>query len=167
MNLQLHIELQIDRYFVEVVHAGLNTSFSAFYQRYVMVPSSLHLYNRTRCCVDGCGKPKGNGTAYCWMHKARRHKQINPLSFIWSKLKNDAKRREISFTLTKRYFKLFCWYHDYNVYSGRRDNDYNIDRIRNNRGYGRGNIQILIGKANRDKYHQVDKVEEDNDPLPF
>ena len=102
------------------------------------------------------------------MHKSRRFKQINPLSYVWMKLKYNAKYREIGFTLTKRYFKLFCWYNDYDIYRGRRNNNYNIDRIENDKGYERGNIQILTGKQNIEKYHKIDKIHgkvEDN--LPF
>jgi len=79
------------------------------------------------------------------------------------KIEIQCKKRGIRFTLTKRYFRLFCWYYEYNIYKGRRDNDYNIDRIDNTKGYERGNIQILSGKENREKYHAIDKV----DDLPF
>lgn len=167
IQLNYHLRSQIDQYFAQVAQNDRPETFTEFYTEYV--PSSqLSKPHSHQCCVDLCLKHRGSKkTRYCWMHKARRFKQQNPLSYIYSKLKYNAGKRGVVFTISLRYFRLFCWWHEYDIYKGRRDNDYNIDRIINSLGYERGNLQILTGKANRDKYHTVDKIEQDTDPLPF
>jgi len=156
-DLQYHLHREIDKYVeYRINHSGIGKvmSFSEHYTPFVF---SVPIKVKNECCIDGCDKLRGGRSVFCWMHKSRRFKQRNPLSYIYSKLKYNAKVREIEFTITLRFFRLFCWYNDYDVYRGRRNNDYNIDRVDNKEGYARENIQILTKEENVKKYHEIDK----------
>lgn len=173
-----HFSDEIDKYFHYLdAHAPDNPiPFNEYYTEYIITKPMRRKYTSDKaeqCRVDGCSKTRAPNRSMCWMHKARRFKQINPHSYIWSKLKYNAKKRGIRFTLTKRFFLLFCLANNYTTLRGHKNNDYNIDRIDNSKGYERGNIQILTGEENLRKYHDHDKHQEkphfteEKEPLPF
>jgi len=159
-NLRNHFHLQIDKYIGYHSTTEQPKSFTDFYQPFITILSSIE---GDKCSIENCKKKRKKHSSMCSKHNAWRHKQLRPLSYVYSKLKYNAKYRRKEFTLTLRYFRLFCWYHDYNIYTGRKNNNYNIDRIDNKQGYVRSNLQILTKIENVKKYHQVDKHKD----LPF
>jgi len=90
-RLNRHLHYQIDRYFADGY--GTDKSFNQFYEPYVLVPYH-RVVKDAKCHILGCHKNRGKGTRYCWMHKSRRFKQINPLIYVWIKLKYNAKNAE-------------------------------------------------------------------------
>lgn len=85
---------------------------------------------------------------YC--SKCQRLK--NPEKYAYQTLKDNAKRRKKEFTLTFEEFKEFCVHTSYIARKGRSKNCIHIDRIKENCGYRKDNIQPLTNTENVRKY---------------
>ncbi len=170
--LRWHFKSQANAYFRTLpFDVESRQPFGEFYEPFVGT-FSTDKADLLQCVEPECRKDRKNMYRHCSMHVAMRFRQRNPITYKYNNLKTNAKKRGKSFTLTLRFFRLFCWASDYNENSGRLANDYSIDRIDNARGYERGNIQVLTGAENSEKYHHHDKVPEwmeasEEEALPF
>ena len=93
-------------------------------------------------------------------------------------LKQSARKRMISFTITLKQFKKLCAQTGYMEHKGRYYDCLTVDRIIPELGYTIENVQVISRQENSDKYHLMEKdinwIEEftppphsqDND-LPF
>jgi len=81
------------------------------------------------------------------MHQA----ETNPLGYTYSRLKQNAKRRRKTFTLTLEQFGQFCTETNYLELKGKQGSNLSIDRINNGKGYEVGNLQVLTLSANSRK----------------
>ena len=114
------------------------------------------------CVSRGCKNDKAKKLILCHKHKHRRFKQINPLSYFYSVLKQNAKRINKDFDLTIDEFKDFCKETNYIEKKGINKNALTIDRINQKRGYSFDNIQVLPNTVNRQKYVDEKILEYEN-----
>jgi hypothetical protein len=110
------------------------------------------------CCVKGCrhkvnSSKHSHSGMFCRRCRDRRYKISNPVGYAWDKLKWSAKSRKITFTLTKEQFRLFCLATGYATLKGKTAGSLSIDRIKADRGYEFGNIQVLTLADNSRKAH--------------
>jgi len=102
-----------------------------------------------RICVTlRCSRPKATGRTLCHRCKAQREKEINPLAYTYSRLKQNAKRRGKIFTITIKEFRQFVAGTRYMELKGRGATNLSIDRKDNSKGYEAGNLQILTVSEN-------------------
>ena len=76
----------------------------------------------------------------------------NPIKYAYQTLKDNAKRRGKEFDLTLEYFTEFCYKYQYIQNKGITKNSYTIDRISEEKGYVKNNIQIKTNSNNIKKY---------------
>lgn len=81
----------------------------------------------------------------------KRWRDSHPLEYCFQNLRNNARRRLISFELTLEQFREFCYLTKYIKRKGVWRHCYTIDRIRNNEGYHIGNIAIMRKDKNCSK----------------
>ncbi len=110
------------------------------------------------CATLSC-KNKITSRKFCSKCRTLKHREKDPVLYVVNTLRQNAKRRNISFSLTMEYFTEWCKQTNYIKLKGRGPDDYTIDRRKNHRGYEPGNIRILTKSENSEKYHQIDKVE--------
>lgn len=108
-------------------------------------------YNKKACLAYRCRNEKAKGKTLCPKHLKRRAKEINPASYFYSILRQNAKRRGKEFLLTIEEFKGFCEKTNYLKVKGRYSRSKTIDRIDPSKGYSIDNIQIMSNKANASK----------------
>lgn len=86
-----------------------------------------------------------------------------PYAYYYSKLKDHAREREIEFTLTLRDYKNLWekhpekWQEKIKGVHGMSSKTWTVDRIRNYKGYEKGNVQVLSLRRNVLKYVRHDK----------
>jgi len=80
------------------------------------------------------------------------------MRYAFQTLKDHAKQRGIRFTLSFTLFRSFALQSDYLNRKGNGKKCLTVDRIKNTRGYVRGNIQALTRERNRDKQAKVDMI---------
>lgn len=122
------------------------------------------------CLTYLCANNARQGKSYCHKCRNRKYRQNNPLRTGYHILKHSAKKRGISFELTFKDYEEFVNDNpDYLLMKGLKGNDLTIDRVRENEGYKKGNLQILTRKKNTRKYHleKQKETEEQNKDLPF
>ena len=78
-------------------------------------------------------------------------KERNPYKYFYGKLKNRAKERRHSFSLTLTQFTCFCRMHDLLSKRGKTALCLSVDRIDGSQGYHMWNIQPLTVSANSRK----------------
>jgi hypothetical protein len=78
----------------------------------------------------------------------KRYRENNPEMYAYMTLRDNAKRRNIPFTITFDYFKRFCRKTKYIQRKGIWHYSYSIDRKKNELGYVPGNLQLLTVSAN-------------------
>lgn len=103
----------------------------------------IHTKPKHICCAYRCGEKRGTKSRFCPKHKHRFNKANNPLGYVYSMLKSNAKRRGKQFDLTLEQFKTFCAETDYLKKRGKTGKSASIDRIDNTKGYSLDNIQVL------------------------
>lgn len=113
------------------------------------------------CAWRRCKKRSLASSQYCSKHKHKKRKEDDPVGYYYDNLKQNARRRQKFFGLTKEEFAEFCEKTDYLNKKGKGRGKYHIDRINPELGYVAGNIQILEHVDNVNKYHQQEKS------LPF
>jgi len=101
-----------------------------------------------KLCLDCKTKTVEKNRRICSCCKSRRLKKSNPYLYFFNLLRCGAKRRGISFSLTKDQFKAFAVQTDYMTKKGKKSSGYSIDRINPNEGYHIDNIQVLTLRAN-------------------
>lgn len=88
----------------------------------------------------------------CATCKNRDYRLRNPLKYAYQTLKDNAKRRKKVFSLTFEEFKDLCTETQYMKKKGVFRTSYHLDRIDEETGYVKGNIQILQNHENVTKY---------------
>lgn len=102
-----------------------------------------------KCVTKYCrGKTKYRLCQNC---RNKKYRENNPVLYCYHALKNNAKRRGKFFGLTFEEFKEFCVETKYMDKKGKTRNKYTIDRICNDLGYIRANIQIMKQHENSSK----------------
>lgn len=109
------------------------------------------------CAWKRCKTEALASSPYCSKHKHKKRKQDDPLGYYYDNLKQNARRRQKLFTLTKEQFGKFCEETGYLEKKGKGAGKYHIDRINPELGYSEGNIQILECMDNINKYHKEEK----------
>lgn len=107
-----------------------------------------------KCVVCFCQNSAGNKGKFrfCYKHHRQHQKINNPLRYWFDVLRQNARRRNIFFGLVIGEFKEFCEETHYLELKGKSAGDCTIDRIRNELGYVKGNLQILTLSQNSRKY---------------
>lgn len=105
------------------------------------------------CQAHGCGNKRTERDNLCPKHRHRYNKENNPENYTYHLLKANARRRGHSCSLTLEEFKEFCKDTGYMDLKGRRPLSASIDRIDPNKGYEKGNIQIMSLRDNAVKQH--------------
>jgi hypothetical protein len=103
------------------------------------------------CIAYRCPSKPGKATRFCYKHHKRYQKEKNFLVYSYSYLKQNAKRRGKSFSLTLDQFKEFCNMTGYLMLKGKLKKSASIDRIDNSKGYSFDNIQVLTLSQNSAK----------------
>lgn len=111
--------------------------------------------DKSLCCAYRCKNARPKKDRFCPKHRKRFEKETRPLQYTYNALKSNARRRKKPFNLTIEEFEKFCDETDYLRLKGKHKNNLTIDRIRSDRGYEIGNIQVLThfensGKQNND-----------------
>ncbi|AGO48294.1 endonuclease [Cellulophaga phage phi17:1] len=103
------------------------------------------------CCAYGCkNDPDQRKGMLCHKHYARLLRERSPKKVRYSQMKQKAKSRGISFTITLEWFLKFCGRTGY-MSKGRRGQNATLDRRCNLHGYHSWNIQILTNRQNASK----------------
>lgn len=103
-----------------------------------------------RCANHNCSNTtKGE---YCTSCRIRMWRQNNPLQYAYQTSKHNAKRRGKQFDLSFEEYKEFVIKVDYIKKKGVHANSMHIDRIEEDKGYTKGNLQPLTNSQNVRKY---------------
>lgn len=94
------------------------------------------------CIISRCSKRPRKTQRVCDRCQKRIWVAKNPLLDSYNHLKNNAKRRNVSFSITKEEFAFFCEKTKYLELKGKYKDSYTIGRIKANIGYELGNIKI-------------------------
>lgn len=95
-------------------------------------------------------KPKQKICDAC---RTRIWREKNPRLAAYFNLKRSAQKREIEFLLTFEEFWQVIRYTKYIQRKGRGEDSLQIDRIREDEGYTRDNIQVTTKKKNKEKWY--------------
>lgn len=95
-----------------------------------------------------CSNKAAPGRRLCHACYSRRVKKFNPFFYFFNAERNNARRRNISFELTLQEFKEFAIETDYIRKKGTSSKSLTIDRIRDEIGYRKDNIQIQTNRSN-------------------
>lgn len=111
---------------------------------------------KRKCCVRNCTEIASD-RPMCMKHYRRQWRKNNPAKDKYNNLKQNAKRRKISFALTFEEFVAFCKKHNYLERCGRKASAMTIDRKRQKDGYQADNLQVLTLSANAAKYNAYER----------
>lgn len=103
------------------------------------------------CSAKHCRKNNSPNHYLCYGCRRKKQKETNPLRYWFDVLRSNANRRKIFFGLTLEEFAEFCEETNYLIFKGRNAGNYTIDRIRDELGYMKGNLQVLTRGANTRK----------------
>lgn len=107
-----------------------------------------------------------NHKSECRKCKYKRHKKNDIVKVTYQTLKYNSKRRGKEFTITLEEFREFCVETNYISKKGIESNSYHIDRIDENKGYTKDNIQLLTNTENVYKYKAfLYRDEQTNEPI--
>ncbi len=110
---------------------------------------------------------------YCSKCASRRKRANNPVNYAFHAIKDSAKKRGISFSISYRDFKEWCERTGYAKDKGFVRLTHHCDRIRHNEGYHIDNIQLLTERENIQKRNtdlaqdELDSVEQEDESNPF
>lgn len=102
-----------------------------------------------RCVL--CENQARPGRLKCWKCTKAKWRECHPVRAMFHKVKWSAKLRNIPFNLT---FEEFCLFDDLTDYVARRclaGEDITIDRVNENLGYEKDNLQVLTRGENASK----------------
>jgi len=94
-------------------------------------------------CTSRVHKSKTNTRRYCAKHQRQYEKEQNPVSYFFSVLKQNARRRNVKFELTVDEFRKFCEKTNYIALKGKGAGKMTIDRRDPREGYNYKNLRIL------------------------
>lgn len=97
-----------------------------------------------------------DGRTKCNTCRVRKYRQDHSHKYAYDTLRNNAKRRNVVFTITLEYFIEFCNATGYMEGKGILAGDLTIDRIKGHLGYEPGNIQVKTRTENVQKYYRGD-----------
>lgn len=106
-----------------------------------------------QCKKYRCKTQAMQKSRYCGKHKRQAEKKRNPISYRYSCLKQNAKKRGIVFTLTISEFREWCEKVQYLKKVGITKDSFNIDRVIASRGYEKNNLQLINMGLNTRKTH--------------
>ena len=113
-----------------------------------------------KLCIDCKIKKAAKNRNICYTCKHKRWRKKHPYEYVYNNLKIHAKSRNKEFSLTLEEFKEFAIKCDYINKKGIYKNSYHIDRIRENEGYHKNNIQLLTNIENVKKYIEFKYIDE-------
>lgn len=105
------------------------------------------------CAVRYCRKRREKHRRICRRCRERLYVINNPVTVAYRRLKNHAKERGISFSLTFLEFEEFCLMTGYLDMKGREKMSFSVDRVNNQYGYSADNIQVMTLSDNSRKAH--------------
>lgn len=130
------------------------------------------------CRVRGCRTPRrcylrrrGDGSLYkivwdiCAKHQSRLYRANSLLRYRFNNLRHHAKERSIRFTVTFDQFCRIPGINDYATGTGQGALDWTVDRIRNSKGYCRGNLRVITRSHNSIKKHHYERRSIRQDPF--
>ena len=103
------------------------------------------------CSVSGCHRPAAPSRTICHTHKKQRDKIRDPIATAYRTLKNNARRRHKTFTISKEEFRQWYIKNNLGVVRGRKHGQYSIDRVQNLGGYSIDNIALVTVEFNAKK----------------
>ncbi len=113
-----------------------------------------------KCATKFCrGIATKNGhSPYCSCCRSRRWREKFPLHASYKQLRNDAKRRQKEFSLTRQQYIEFARRTGYDELKGRGATFLSIDRRDPSKGYTESNIRALTVRANSARVHYVTRL---------
>lgn len=120
-----------------------------------------------RCASRGCRnkrakKSDGYFLQHCWKCRSRKFKKSQPITYVLNMLRHSARKRGLSFSLTKAEFARWCEETHYLEERGRNSHSMTVDRIDPNEGYHIWNIRPLSFEENsqqgRDNRSRQDRL---------
>lgn len=109
--------------------------------------------HRHICVAYRCGNKRVGKSRFCSKHRHRYRKYSDIVSYTFYLLKGNAKRRGKEFSITLDYFREWCKETGYIQKKGRNKMSMTIDRIDPNKGYVKGNLQMITNRDNVVKMH--------------
>ena len=122
---------------------GLRPLFSMFV---IVKEKAAHL-----CKAYRCKKRKDGRGRFCSKHYKRWRLEKDPVAYVYSATKSNAKRRGKEWGITLDEWREWCASNDYIEKRGKKKKSSSIDRIDNSQGYFLWNIQILPLGVNSSK----------------
>ena len=104
-----------------------------------------------KCAEEGCWRDRAKHRTRCNVCQVRIYRAKDPIKHKFLRLKSHAKERGKEFHLTLEEFREFCELTSYHELCGQKKDHATIDRIRDEEGYHKDNIQILTRKENIEK----------------
>lgn len=99
-------------------------------------------------CVTCRTNVRATGRRECWRCSHKRWAERHPRTAGFWALKSSARKRGISFTLTREEFDLFCDATSWDYLKGTGPDDLTVDRIDPRRGYSFDNIRAISHAQN-------------------
>jgi hypothetical protein len=122
-------------------------------KQYGLVDTGCH-HCLTKFCRNVVDKKKSH-SPYCSKCRSRRWKSAHPLHYSYKQLRNDAKRRQKEFSLTRDQYIAFARQTGYDERKGRGATFLSIDRRDSSKGYSADNIRALTVRANSARVRYV------------
>lgn len=123
--------------------------------RRVLTVAEKSKRQRGLCIWFGCGDKKAPRKVHCCKHYHQDVKLWRPLRYCYENVRIHARVRGKNFKLTFKDFCIAVSKTDYLKMRGRAAMSLTIDRIDNNKGYVRGNIQVITLSENASKGNRM------------
>lgn len=111
-----------------------------------------------KCSTKYCRNTTKENRSICDTCRKREWRVNNPIRDAYSNLKSHAKQRGKEFDLTFEEFKEFAVRVDLIKNKGITKDSYHVDRVDDNKGYTKDNIQVLTNSENVRKENNRRKV---------
>lgn len=121
-----------------------------------------------KCSEENCNKERAKHRTRCNSCRVRISRAKDVVKHKFLRLKSHAKERGKEFSLTLEEFRDFCERTSYHELCGQKKDHATIDRIRDEEGYHKDNIQVLTRKENIEKERaRQKKLNSQDDDVPF